>query len=277
MTDETRDRPVFCRKDTPLPPPRPGVRHVNLPLVNFVVISDDDLRALVDRRFHWPMLVLALIMLPFLVVEFGFRPEPGTWLWWCNWVALTLIWIAFFFEFLIKVTIAECRIEYCKRNWLDVLILVLPAFRTLRIASITRTSRLFTLRGVGVKVARLIFTIVIGLEATDRMLHRVGIRRVPKGRQDPERMTRHQLMDEVKRRRRMNDAWENWYDEHLAHLDERGVVLYLEHQDHLADPPAKASDAGPGDESSIDPVVRKEVLSDDDPTMPPSCESPSPN
>ena len=53
MTDETRDRPAFCRKDAPLPPPRPGVRHVNLLLVNLVVIADDDLRG--DR----PLLAVA--------------------------------------------------------------------------------------------------------------------------------------------------------------------------------------------------------------------------
>ena len=277
MSEKSPDRPVFMRKGELLPPPRPGVRHVRLPLVSLIIIADDRLRGRINRRFHWPMLTLALLMLPFLVVEFGFRPLPGTWLWWCNWVALTLIWIAFFIEFLVKVTIAECRIEYCKRNWLDILILVLPAMRSLRIAQVTRTSRLFTLRGVGMKVARLIFTIVIGLEATDRLLHRVGIKRKRKGRKDPERMTRHQLMQEVKRQRRKSDDWEDWYDEHLAHLDERGVVLYVDQREHLSDPPQMAPGAEAGDDASPDPVVRLEAPADDEPTMPPTCESPSPN
>jgi hypothetical protein len=259
---DTKEKPVIVRKGHPLPPPRPGVRHVRLLIMPLVVISNDDLRRHVDRRFHWPMITLALLMLPLLVIELWVTTKP-TWLWWTCWAAMTLIWLAFFIEFIVKITIAECRIEYAKRNWLDIFIILLPALRPLRVAAITRTSRLFTLRGVGLKFARYFFTVVLGLEATDRLLHRVGLKK-KQVRRHPDKMTRHQISKEVLRLRRLADDWEDWYAKHLEHLEAQGVELYE------AVPPSIETDEDTEREEGIASIL-------EDPTINPPCESPSPN
>jgi len=234
----------LVRKDTPLPPPRPGVRYVAVPVIQYVIIADDPLRRRINRLFHWPMIVLALLTLPALGVEFLLRPEPGTWLWWLNWTAIWVIWAAFLIEFVIKIAIAECRLEYCKRNWLDIIIIVLPALRPLRLAYVAKTSRVFTLRGVAMKFARYAFTIVIGLEATERLLHRFGLR-LRDQRRDPADMTRHQLMTEVKQLRRLVDDWEAWYEAHQAHLEQFGREPFHRPKPtlHDADDPDRSDDS----------------------------------
>ena len=255
--------------DQSLPPPRPGVRHVSLPLIRMIVIADDDLRTSIDRHFHWPMLVLALLMLPLLVVEFTINPVSGTWLWWLSVIGLTIIWLAFFIEFVVKITIAESRFEYAKRNWLDIIIIIMPAFRTLRIASIARSSRLFTLRGVGMKFARYFFTGLLGLEATDRLLHRIGLKKKHR-RPHPDKMTRHQLSTEVLKLRKLEDAWEAWHAKQMEHLTEQGIELYEE-----TPPGFEDQDDDPVVEEIVD--ESSEAGGENDPTIPPSCESPSPN
>jgi len=195
---------------TELPPPPPGIRYVGVPILG-IVIADDDLRQRINRRFHWPMITLALAVLPIIAIEIFLDPPYGTFLWWTKIVGLTVIWFAFTIEFMIKILIAECRIEYCKRNWLDIIIIILPVLRPLRVASVARTTRVFTLRGVGMKLLRYVFTIVVGLEATDRFLERIGIKR-KKNRRDPINMTRYQLTDEVKKLRKLTDSWEEWYE-----------------------------------------------------------------
>ncbi|MCH7571830.1 MAG: hypothetical protein IH891_02815 [Planctomycetes bacterium] len=253
-----------------LPPPRPGVRHVTLPLIRMIVIADDDLRTSINRHFHWPMLMLALLMLPLLVVEFLIKPAPGTWLRWVCLIGLTIIWLAFFIEFVVKITIAESRFEYAKRNWLDIIIIIMPAFRTLRFASIARSSRLFTLRGVGMKFGRYFFTGLLGLEATDRLLLRIGLKKKHR-RPHPDKMTRHQLSTEVLKLRKLEDAWEAWYEEHMEHLTERGIELY-----EVIPPGFEDQD---DDDSVVEEIVDESsgAKGEDEPTIPPSCESPSPN
>jgi hypothetical protein len=210
-----------------LPPPRPGI-----------VISGDRLRARVDRFFYWPMIVLALLMLPLLAIEFFAELQRYTLPWWLNLAALFVIWLAFLIEFAVKVAIAECRLEYMRRNWLDIIIIVMPALRPLRAIQslrVARTLRVFTLRGVGMKFARYVFTIVIGLEATDRLLLRIGLRKRTE-RMNPAKMTRHQLTSEVRRLRRLTDAWEAWYEAHEAHVEEHGGPCCLEPKPVVEDP-----------------------------------------
>jgi len=256
-----RTEPVIVRRGTKLPPPAPGIRHVRLPVVPFVIIADDQLRAIVDRRFHWPMLILALLMLPLLAVEFWVRPVEGACLWWASVIGLFVIWLAFFLEFVIKIAIAECRIEYARHNWIDIVIILVPIVRPLRVASIARTSRLFTMRGVGLRLLRALLTLFLGFEITSRFLERLGLRRADGG-PDPRTMTRHQLMKEVRQLRRLAHDWEHWHEGHMEHLRERGIDL------HEAPPPELLPD---------EPDDAAPALEDDAPRMPSACESPSPN
>ena len=177
-----------------------------------------------EGYFYWPMIVLALLVLPLLLIEFHHVPEG--WLAWTVDIGFGLIWLAFLVEFIIKIAIAESRVEYIKQNWLDVIIIILPLLRPLRLGSAAaRTTRAFRLRGVGMKFARLVFSFIIGMEATERMLDRMGVK-VKDDRDLPEEMTRHQLMDEVKQLRRRSDEWERWHEKEQAFLEGRGVEAY---------------------------------------------------
>ena len=124
------------------------------------------------------------------------------------------------------------------------------------------------------KFARYFFTALLGLEATDRLLHRIGLKKKHR-RPHPDKMTRHQLSTEVLKLRKLEDAWEAWHEEHLEHLTERGIELYeeappaFEDQDHDGSVVEKIVD-----ESSEAGI---EAGGEDEPTIPPSCESPSPN
>lgn len=232
-----------------LAPPRPGERHVNVPLLG-IVLADDGLRRRVDRFFHWPMVVLALAILPLLVLDYMLVVRPARegvlaqdWVFWLIRGGLTLIWLAFLIEFIVKIAVAECRWEYVRRNWLDVIIIMVPLLRPLRVAVVAKTSRIFTLRGVGMKLGRSVLTVVIGMEATERLLHRLGLR-LRRDRTDPRDMTRHQLTRELLRLRRLADAWEEWYQHHLARLAARGEPA---REDQL--PAAPAVEADPEDAS----------------------------
>ncbi len=234
--DEKPGKRVIVPHGKVLPPPAPGVRHVSVPLVG-VVISDDDLRQRVEQVFHWPMIVLALAILPLLAIEV-FRQPTGA----LN-VAIEIgfgvIWIAFVVEFVWKITIAESRVEYVRRNWFDVVIILLPLLRPLRAFRATqglaRSTRVFRLRGVGMKCARYVFTIVIGLKATDRLLHRIGLKSDDE-RKDAEKMTRQGLIREVKRLRHRNDGWEQWYEAHERYVEQHRGPCYLAPRPQEAEP-----------------------------------------
>jgi len=225
LTEIVRERTVPKAKEPQLPPPPPGVRHVRVPFAEIIVIADDHLRARINRFFHWPMIILALIMLPIIAVDLLILAEHReltySWMWWLCMAGIWIIWLAFLIEFVIKIAVAESRFEYVKRNWLDVIILIVPFLRPLRVWRIAKTARVFTLRGVGMKAARYGFTLVIGLEATDRVLSRIGLKD-DKGRKDPREMTRHELISETKQLRRLVDGWEDWYAEHRAYLQSQG-------------------------------------------------------
>lgn len=216
-----------------LPPPPPGCRYVAIRWLG-VVIADDDLRRRVDRWFHVPMIVLALLVLPLLLLDFMYIREgnadgtpTGGWLWWLVIGGLTLIWIAFTLEFIIKIMIAERRFEYLRRNWLDVVIIVIPLLRPLRVAALARTTHAFRLRGVGFKLARYIFTFFVGMEMGNRLLHRLGVKPRPI-RPKPEDMTRYQLIDEVTRLRRLTDDWSRWHEQQVTYLQSSQLPAMME-------------------------------------------------
>ena len=248
--DEKRAKPVVVPHETALPPPAPGVRHVRIPLVG-IVISDDDLRQRVDHYFHWPMIVLALAILPLLAIEV-FRKPTGA-MQFAIEIGFGVIWLAFVVEFAWKIAIAESRVEYVRRNWFDLVIILLPLLRPLRAFRATqglaRSTRVFRLRGVGMKCARYVFTILIGLKATDRLLHRIGLKSDDE-RKEPEKMTRHELTREVKRLRRRNDAWEQWHDAHERYVERHGGACYLAPRPQEGEP---ADDEPPLPDEAVEP------------------------
>ncbi len=88
----------------------------------------------IERVTELPALVLSFAMVPLLTAPFFWELSPSA-------EALmfaldTFIWSFFAVELTVKTAVAPQRVEYLKRQWLDVLIVVIPFIRPLRILRI---------------------------------------------------------------------------------------------------------------------------------------------
>lgn len=96
-----------------------------------------------EQTTEWPLLLLALLMIPLLGVPLAFDIDSDTDL------AIEgvsyVIWAIFAVELSIRTFLAENRIPYLIRHWYDVLIVVVPFLRPLRIARSARAMRLLRL------------------------------------------------------------------------------------------------------------------------------------
>ncbi len=140
-----------------------------------------------DRFFSIPMLFMALMILPILAVEYfwaaqaeampavGLALDLGT----------ALIWLAFTVEFIVMSTVAEKKLHYVLKHWLNLAIILLPfiAFlrgfqfvRLMRLGKLGQALKIYRLRGLGVRA----WQGVVALEVLERLLHR-----------DPESRLRH--------------------------------------------------------------------------------------
>lgn len=159
------DVPVIWHRTRPDYPPPPGCRRIWAPFRGFLDV-DDDIRGRVERRFGVPMLTLALLVLPLLVVDYYVtRGDEKHWLTRYVMVAHVAISVAFMLEFLVKINIAQSRLGYLARNWIDLIIIVLPFLRPFRVL---RVARVYALRGVGLKAVRTMIPVLLGLRFTQR-------------------------------------------------------------------------------------------------------------
>lgn len=135
------------------------------------------------ERLEWtlamPMLLVTLLILPVMGLELFFQQLLETL------PALTLlvhgvtalIWFSFTTEFIVMVSLAERKVDYCKRNWINIIIIVLPLvaflrtlrlFRVLRLTKAGKLLRAYRLRGLLTRAQRiaLLFNLI------ERVLHR---------------------------------------------------------------------------------------------------------
>lgn len=114
------------------------------------------------KSFSLPMIIIALLIIPVLIVEWKFYdhvvlnfPNFDLDLW--MQLVQAFIWIAFTFEFILMFSVTNEKFDYCKRNWIDILIILLPLisfFRTLRLIRLARLNHLargYKLRGILMK------------------------------------------------------------------------------------------------------------------------------
>ena len=155
------------------PPLRIGARsqvrpnHIWLPRLGWQPI-DWRLARAVEQFFSIPLMVIAFMVLPLLVIDYHWydviRAEARLAL--LSDVASSIIWLAFAVELTVSMSAAEDKPMYCLRHWVDVLIVVLPfvevlpAIRMLRMARVLRMEylgrfgRLYRLRGLAMKAWR---------------------------------------------------------------------------------------------------------------------------
>ena len=88
------------------------------------------------------MALLSLVFLALFVASLGSFADAV----WQDRIdlGLTIIWGLFLAEFVVKLAISPRRSLYLRRNWFDLLVIILPAFRILRAARALRA-----LRGIG--------------------------------------------------------------------------------------------------------------------------------
>lgn len=168
------DKGVFLGRIQSLlfPPIRMGARHLFdpdlqwIPFLGWSYRNEGMLRHL-KEKFSIPMIVIALLIIPVLVIEWKFYEEVeaflNTDLSFVLDLAQAFIWLAFAFEFILMVSLSREKIDYVQKNWIDLLIILLPfiAFvRTMRIIKIARLSQLargYKLRGLLMKARQGLF------------------------------------------------------------------------------------------------------------------------
>jgi voltage-gated potassium channel len=88
----------------------------------------------IERITELPLLVLAFAMIPLLIGPLLWDLSPGEE---ATFIAFDVfVWALFAVDLGIKVVLAPQRLAYLKRHWLEVLVVVVPFFRPLRILRI---------------------------------------------------------------------------------------------------------------------------------------------
>ena len=133
--------------------------------------ADSRLRRRLAKRFSIPMVGIALLILPVLVIEFFMKEQVARYLWLrvALHVSTGIIWFAFAAEFILMISVAEKKWDYLKENWIDLTIIALPFFSFLRslqavrgtklakiakVSQITKLVRAYRLRGTALKAFR---------------------------------------------------------------------------------------------------------------------------
>ena len=118
-----------------------------------------------ERIFSKPMLLIAMMILPVLLIEFRFQEllQSNVWLKLLLSVSMGLIWCAFAIEFILMVSTTKKKITYVKKNWIDLAIILLPLVsflrslrivRAARVAKLTKMGRIYRMRGLFAKTIR---------------------------------------------------------------------------------------------------------------------------
>ncbi|MFC2066767.1 potassium channel family protein [Chloroflexota bacterium] len=87
-----------------------------------------------ERYTEMPLLILAFVMIPLLIGPLVWKMSPQE-----EATFITLdyfIWALFAIDLSIKLVISPHRLNYLRRHWLEVLVVVVPFFRPLRILRI---------------------------------------------------------------------------------------------------------------------------------------------
>lgn len=88
----------------------------------------------IERLTEAPLLILAFAMIPLLIgpLLWELSPQEET-----TFIALdTFIWALFAIDLIVKVVVAPNRLAYVRRHWLEVLVVVVPFLRPLRLLRI---------------------------------------------------------------------------------------------------------------------------------------------
>lgn len=122
----------------------------------------------VESVISKPMLIIAFLILPVLLLEYAFDGflVKHPWLLVLLHACTGFIWWCFACEFIVMLAASKRKIQYIKKNWLDLAIILLPlisfvrSIRVLRLArfakvqQVTKITRMYRMRGLLYKALR---------------------------------------------------------------------------------------------------------------------------
>lgn len=146
-----------------------------------------------ERVFSKPMLIIAMLILPVLLIEFRYQEllQENIWLKLVLSISMGLIWCAFACEFILMVSSTNKKLQYVKKNWIDLAIILLPLvsflrslriFRAAKLAKfaklqqLTKMGRIYRMRGLLAKTIRAFLV----LEIVNRVLKTAPEKRLDK-------------------------------------------------------------------------------------------------
>jgi voltage-gated potassium channel len=181
-----------------MPPLRLGGRayadpgKIWLPKLGWTTV-DQHLRTALERFISVPMIMTALMVLPFLAMEYFWLPQVRA-----NFVlslvldvGTSVIWLAFALEFIVMVSVTDDKTRYCLHNIMNLAVVALPLvdflplLRLVRLAGlleaqqVSRLSRLYRLRGLLARIWRAILL----LEMIQRLFGRYREKRLKRLKQ----------------------------------------------------------------------------------------------
>jgi len=148
----------------------------------------------IRKTFSAPMLLIALLVLPLFAVEHYWQKqiEANPVLADLAALATGFIWFAFTLEFIVMISIEQKRLDYCRKHWIDLAVIILPmvaflrAFRGVsglsrlqqltRLQQFTKTARVFRIKSLVMKLYRALLV----LEIINRLLQRNPEKRIAK-------------------------------------------------------------------------------------------------
>lgn len=112
-----------------------------------------------EQRTAIPMLIATALIVPVLLVDFGFprAVEGSPPLQVGLALLMSFIWFSFALEFVVMVSLAPKKLAYCKKHWINLVIIILPLiaflrslqlFRFLRLARAGKLAKVYRLRGL---------------------------------------------------------------------------------------------------------------------------------
>lgn len=117
-----------------------------------------------EKALELPMVILGAVWLYLLVAEivWGLGSFAAS--------MVTVIWVIFILDFLLRFALAPRKLRYLRVNWLTVIALILPALRIFRMVRVFRV--LSKLRGI--RVVRILGSINRGMRALGKTMQRRG-------------------------------------------------------------------------------------------------------
>lgn len=147
-----------------------------LPRYGWLPVANESVASM-EQRTAIAMLLATALIVPVLIVDFGFAEavEASRPLQVALAVLMASIWFSFALEFTVMVSLAPKKLNYCKKHWISIVIVVLPLFaflRTiqlfnfLRVAKASKLAKAYRLRGLATRLLK----IALAFNLVDRLM-----------------------------------------------------------------------------------------------------------